>query len=249
MKTYFLICIISFLAGFTQGLSGFGSVLLALPLLALFLDIKTVIPLVALIAMILTTILLIQLRNFVEWKKVFPLLMGALIGIPVGVFFLKKLDKSIIQLIVGVTLILFSLYSLFIKAPGRTIGERWAPFFGFLGGCLGGAITATGPPVIVYTSLQQWSKDTIKATLQGFFFFSGILVVLSHAISGLTTATVIRFFIVSLPLLIVGTYTGSFFYGMVEEEGYKRIIFILLTLLGIFMVFKSSTVFPFSLIS
>lgn len=245
METYFLICVIAFLAGFTQGLSGFGSVLLSLPLLALFIDIKTVIPLVALFGMVLTIILLIHLWRYIEWKKVYPLLIGSIIGIPVGVFFLKKLDKNLIQLIVGVTLISFSFYSLFVRSLNRFIHERWAVLFGFLAGCLGGAITATGPPVIVYTSLQPWNKDKIKATLQGFFFFSGLAVVFSHAVSGVTTELVIMYFIVSIPFLIVGTYAGSFFYGMVKEEGYKRIILILLALLGAFMIFKSTHWFPF----
>lgn len=245
METYFLICLIAFFAGFTQGLSGFGSVLLSLPLLTLFIDIKIVVPLVALFAMVLTTILLIQLWRHIEWKKVYPLLIGSIFGIPVGVFFLKELDKSIIQLILGITLISFSIYSLFAGSPNRFIHERWAVLFGFFAGCLGGAITAAGPPVIVYTSLQPWGKDKIKATLQGFFFFSGLAVVFSHAIGGVTTGLVIRYFIFSIPLLIGGTYAGSFFYGMVKEEGYKRIILILLALLGAFMLLKSTHWIPF----
>ncbi|MEF2145901.1 MAG: hypothetical protein V3573_10680 [Desulfovibrionaceae bacterium] len=44
------LCLITACAGFVQGLSGFGSVLLSLPLLSFFLPIKTVIPLVALLA-------------------------------------------------------------------------------------------------------------------------------------------------------------------------------------------------------
>ena len=241
MKIYSLICVIAFLAGFTQGLSGFGSVLLSLPLLALFIDIKNVIPLVALFAIVLTTILLFQMWKYVEWKKVYPLLIGSICGIPVGVFFLKKMDKSILQLIIGVILVFFSSYSIFFKSPNRFISEKWGPLFGFLSGCLGGAITASGPPVIVYTSLQAWSKDTIKATLQGFFFFTGLTVVLAHAVGGITTPLVIRYFVLSLPFLVLGTYTGSFFYGMIAEESYKRILLILLFALGIFMIYRSAT--------
>jgi hypothetical protein len=244
MALYFFTACIAFLAGLIQGLAGFGSVLLSLPLLAVFLDIKTVIPLVALYSMVLTVILIIHLWQFIEAKKIIPLIIGAVAGVPLGVLFLKKMDTGVIQVIVGVVLILFSLYSLFLKPPDRTISERWAPVFGFIGGCLGGAITATGPPVIVYTSLQSWKKDTIKATLQGFFFVSGILVVVSHAISGITSGEVVRYFILSLPLLVAGTYAGSFFYDTVEEAGYKRIIYSVLALLGLFMIVKATGIYP-----
>lgn len=74
METYILVCLVVFFAGLTQGLSGFGSILLSLPLLAIFLDIKIVIPLVALFAPCITIILLTQLWKHLDWKKLYPLL-------------------------------------------------------------------------------------------------------------------------------------------------------------------------------
>ncbi len=240
MQTYLLVCLVVFFAGVTQGLSGFGSILLSLPLLAIFLEIKMVIPLVALFGLSITIILLIQLWKQLEWKAVYPLLLSALPGVPVGVFFLKRLDRGTIQWILGIILIGYSLYSVFLRSDHRGIRARWAYGFGFLAGCLGGTLGATGPVVILYTSLQNWSKDKIKVTLQVFFFVSGVTVVFFHAISGLTSLAVLRFFMVSLPMLILGTYVGSFFYGKVHEEGYRRIVLILLALLGGFMIYRAA---------
>jgi len=240
MQTYLLVCLVVFFAGVTQGLSGFGSVLLSLPLLAIFLEIKMVIPLAALFGLAITVILLQQLWKRLEWKAVYPLLLSALPGVPVGAFFLKRLETDIIQLILGSILIGYALYSLFLRSHHRGINAKWAYLFGFLAGCLGGAFGATGPAVIVYTSLQAWTKDKIKVTLQVFFFVSGIAVVFSHAMSGLTSLAVLRFFLVSLPLLIAGTYLGSFFYGKAREEEYRRIVLILLALLGGFMMYRAA---------
>jgi len=240
MQTYVLICLIVFLAGFTQGLSGFGSILLSLPLLAIFLDIKTVIPLVALIALCITIILFIQLWEHLDWKKIYPLFLGSLPGIPLGVFFLKKLDKDLIQWILGIILIAYSLYSLFFRSSDKQMRKGWGYLFGFFSGCLGGALSAAGPPVIVYMSLQTWSKDTIKVTLQGFFLVSGAIVIFFQALSGLTTTVVLRYFLISLPLMFLGTYTGSFFYGKIREEHYKKVILILLAFLGGFMIYRAA---------
>jgi len=240
MQTYVLICLIVFFAGFTQGLSGFGSILLSLPLLAIFLDIKIVIPLVALIALCITIILFIQLWEHLDWKKIYPLFLGALPGIPLGVFFLKKLDKDLIQWILGVILISYSLYSLFFRSTNKQMRKGWGYLFGFFSGCLGGALSAAGPPVIAYMSIQTWSKDTIKVTLQGFFLVSGAIVVFFQALSGLTTIVVLRYFLVSSPLIFLGTYTGSIFYGKIQEEHYKRVILILLAFLGGFMIYRAA---------
>jgi uncharacterized membrane protein YfcA len=240
MQSYLLVCLVVFFAGVTQGLSGFGSVLLSLPLLAIFLEIKMVIPLVALFGLAITIVLLRQLWKQLEWKAVYPLLLSAVPGVPVGVFFLKRLETGTIQLILGIILIGYALYSLFLRSDHKGIHARWAYLFGFLAGCLGGAFSATGPAVIVYTSLQPWNKDKIKVTLQVFFFVSGMTVVFFHALSGLTSLAVLRFFTVSLPMLIAGTYVGSFFYGKVHEEGYRKIVLILLALLGGFMMYRAA---------
>lgn len=87
MTPYLIIALITFLAGFTQGLSGFGSILLALPLLTIMLDIKTVVPLAALDAFLVAIILLFELRRHLDWKKILPLVAGSFPGIPIGVFF------------------------------------------------------------------------------------------------------------------------------------------------------------------
>jgi hypothetical protein len=237
--TYVLLLAVTFLAGFIQGLSGFGSVLLSLPLLILFLDVRTAIPLVALVALALTVLLLIQLREHLDWKKVYPLLAGTLFGVPVGVFLLKHLDTNLIQLVLGTVLVGYALYGLTSRLSLKGIRTRWAYLYGFLAGCLGGALSASGPPVIIYTSLQPWSKDQIKVTLQGYFLASGLIVVLFQAASGLTTWPVMKLFALSLPAVIIGTLVGSHFYGMVREEGYRKIILILLGCLGAFTVYRA----------
>ena len=240
IETYLWISVIVLFAAFTQGLSGFGSILLALPLLSIFLDIKMAIPLAALYGVSITILLLLQLRKHLEWGKIFPLLVGAALGVPVGVFFLKRLNRNVILWILGVFLVAYSLYGLFSKSWRANMREKWGYFFGFFGGCFGGAFAASGPPIIVYTSLQAWNKDTIKVTLQSFFVFTGLMVISGHAISGATTLAVLRLYLGSLPALILGTYSGSYCYGMIGEEGYRKVIFILLAFLGVVMISKAS---------
>ena len=239
MHLYLWVCVILFLAGFTHGLSGFGSVLLSIPLLAIFLDIKTVIPLAALAAVTMTGVILIQLRRQFDWKRIYPLLLGAIPGIVVGVLFLKRLNKEGIHWVLGVVLIAYSLYGLLAKPAAKEIHRGWAYPFGFLAGCFGGALSAAGPPVIVYTSLQAWSKDQIKVTLQGFFLISGLLIIFCHAASGITTASVLLFYGIALPVLVVGTYLGSLLYGVMREAAYRKTILIFLGLLGILMIYRA----------
>lgn len=239
MHTYLWLSIIFLFAGFTQGVSGFGSILLSLPLLAIFLDIKIVIPLTSLAGVSMSVILFYQLRHHFDWKKVLPIFIGAFPGVPVGVFFLKRLDKGTIQWTLGIFLLVYALYGIFLRSSKKGVNQRWAYISGFLGGCLGGALSAGGPPVIVYTSLQSWTKDQIKVTIQGFFLTAGTVVVTSHFISGVTTPAVFYYYLVSIPALVAGTYLGSMLYGIIKEEYYKKLIMALLGILGLFMIYRA----------
>ncbi|HET6460562.1 MAG TPA: sulfite exporter TauE/SafE family protein [Syntrophales bacterium] len=238
MEIYLYLGMVAFCAGFIQGLSGFGSVLLSLPLLALFLDVKTAIPVVALFAVALTVFLLVQLRAHWDWKKIYPLCLGSIPGAPLGVWFLNRTETQLIQWAVGALLVTYALYSLFLKPTARFTNPAWAYLFGFAAGCLGGAISASGPPVIIYTSLQPWDKDQIKVTLQGFFVTSGVVVVIFQVIGGLVTGRVIWYFVAALPVLLVGTWAGSFLYGRIRGEAYRNILLLLMGLLGMLMFFK-----------
>jgi uncharacterized membrane protein YfcA len=59
-----------------------------------------------------------------------------------------------------------------------------------------------------------------------------------HAASGLTTEGVIRNFLVSIPTLLGGTWLGSRLYGKFREEGYRRVMLILLGALGVFTLVR-----------
>lgn len=238
MQTYLWIALTLFFAGFTQGLSGFGSALLALPLLSIFLDLKTVIPLIALAGVSMSLILFVYLRRHLEPKRIYSLLMGAIPGVPIGVFLLKRLDEGIIQWIVGGILILYASYGFLARSWEKGINQRWAYPFGFLAGCLGGTLGVAGPAVVVYTSLTTWNKEQIRVTLQGFFIVAGLTIVVFHALGGLTTIAVLRYFGMTLPALLFGTLVGALLGSKISEERYRRVLFVLLFLLGVFMVYR-----------
>ncbi|MEW6715049.1 MAG: sulfite exporter TauE/SafE family protein, partial [Nitrospirota bacterium] len=114
MMTLILISMIFLAAGFTQGFSGFGSALLAMPLLTLFLDAKTAVPLSVLNSVLITSYLSLKLRSHMERAKIIPLVLGSLPGTYIGVKFLIYAESDIIKLLLGVLIVSYCLYYLFI---------------------------------------------------------------------------------------------------------------------------------------
>ena len=232
MITLILISFIFFLAGIVQGMSGFGSALIAMPLLTLFIDVKTAVPLCILQSVLITSYLSLILKNHMEKKKILPLLLGSLPGIYFGVTFLKSVDSDVIKLLLGILIVAYSVYSLFFKPQPKTIHKAWAYVAGFGTGFIGSAFSAGGPPTIIYTTLTGWSKDYIKATITGFFLTSAIITAIVHASTGLTTTLVVKYFLVSSAFVLTGVYTGMKLYNRVSTEVYIRVLLILLIILG-----------------
>ena len=235
--TYISLFCIFLAAGFTQGVTGFGFGLLALPLLTFIIHIKTAIPLCSLHGLLITGYLTFRLRGHIDRNKIGPLLIGCLPGIVAGVIFLKKAPADLLAALLGIMLILYSGYRLFAKpAARRVINPAWAYVAGFFTGAIGAAFSAGGPPTIIYTTLTGWDKDDIKATLSGFFLAGGVFISLAHAINGLTTLLVLRSFAMTAPAVIIGVVAGSYLYEKIDAQQYIRLLLYLLLIMGFFML-------------
>jgi uncharacterized membrane protein YfcA len=236
MITSLFISLIFLAAGFTQGLSGFGSALFAMPLLTLFIDVKIAVPLCILNSVLITLYLSLKLKGFMEKKKILPLFLGSLPGIYIGVTFLKNVEADIIKLLLGVLIVSYGFYSLLFKPGPKTIHHLWAYVAGFCTGFIGSAFSAGGPPTIIYTAHTGWSKDYIKATLTGFFLIASSVTAVVHAASGLTNILVLKHFLASAFFVLIGVYAGSLLYGRISKQEYTRVILVTLILLGVMMI-------------
>lgn len=235
------LALIFLLAGFTQGVSGFGAGLVAMPLLTLLIGIKSAVPLSMLNGLLITGFLSLQLKSHIGWEKIMPLLIGSLPGIFAGALALKRVDADLLQLVLGVFIAAYAIYSLSARPKPRAINSLWGYVAGFLTGTISSLFSAGGPPAIIYVSLTNWTKDEIKATLSVFFFVSGIVTASGHAVSGLTTSATLQHLLCTGPLTLAGVVGGSLLYRKIRHRIYIRIMLWLLILMGLMMIVFASS--------
>jgi len=117
--------VIIFIAYTIKGLSGFGSGLVAIPLLAFMFPLDFIVPALALLSYIGTIIQSVTLRKHAVWRDIWPLLPFSLLGISVAIWLLVSVDAKILTMALGVLVLLYSVYSLsFSTEPSG--GRRWA---------------------------------------------------------------------------------------------------------------------------
>lgn len=242
MELISLIALVVFVGAFTQGLAGFGFAFFALPILSFFMDFKVAVVLLVILAQILNVMILWFHKVRPDWKLLLKLTVVTLPGIPVGVYMLRFFPVPFLQGSLGVTLILFAMYQWFFHPRPRELGKAWVAVAGFLAGVLGGSLNSQGPPIMLYAALQPWDKDKVKATLIGYFFVSGILVIIVQAAQGLMNMEIMRLSAWCLPVLLLGAFAGRLAYVRLGEGGYRHVFTALLLALGAMMIVRSSGV-------
>lgn len=238
LEEIILIGLIIFLAAFNQGLTGFGFALTSIPLLSMVVGIKEAIPLAALCGFVVNIYLTIQLKSHIDFSDIKFLILGSVMGIPLGVFFLSEADENLILKLLALVILLFVLINIapFIKPFKLT--NKWGIFFGFFSGMLGGAFNTNGPPILIYFYLKDWDKFKQKASITGFFIVTSTLIVSSHAISGFTTQLVITHAAYALPFLVTGLLLGSFTFPKISSKLYRKLILLFLTTMSLVLLIQ-----------
>ena len=143
-----LVVLIVLLAALVQGVMGFGGALIAMPLLAALLGIKTAVPAFALIGVAATFFNSVRLRRHATAGDLIQLALPALLGIPLGVWLLARVDEVIVTRVLGVLLVAYAIYALWGLALPPLRHRAWAFVVGFTSGILTGAYNTGGPPVV-----------------------------------------------------------------------------------------------------
>lgn len=233
-----LIALVVFFAAFMQSLLGFGGALIAMPLLATLVGIHTATPAFAIVGTLATLLNAIRWRSHTSRPDLIRLIVPAVLGIPLGIGILARVDSAVVTHGLGVLLLIYVGYHLlgFVLPPLQH--PAWAYATGFSSGVLSGAFNTGGPPVIVFASTRQWSPDQFRGNLQTYFLIISLFLVTGHWLSGNLTGHVWHTALIGIPALVAGQFAGSRLCGRVKPDVFRRLALVLLLLLGLQLLFS-----------
>jgi uncharacterized membrane protein YfcA len=232
---HLLVGMIVLAAAFIQSLSGFGSALVAMPLLLPMLGPEGAAPLMALVSGALQVVLLARYRQSLSLGAVWRLALASVLAIPLGVFLARLVPERLVFGLLAAVLVGYALYALLGLGMPAVRHPGWAFAAGAAAGLLGGAYNTDGPPVIVYGSCRQWPPQEFKSNLQGFFMVNNAVILASHAVAGNLSlgAPVWGNFLAALPALAVGAAAGLSLDRFVNAGLFRKIMLGLLVALGL----------------
>ncbi len=156
--------LVIFAAMLIRTLTGFGSALIAIPLLSVLFGAKFAIPFILLYECLIDIMILGRdsLNVKGEINQAWPFIVSGLIGIPLGTQVLILSSDRILKMVIGIALIVFSLLLLWnvnLKLKRDTLGSATV---GLLGGFLCGSIGMPGPPMALILSSQGITKEEFR---------------------------------------------------------------------------------------
>ena len=226
----------TFAAAFVQGATGFGFALVTMPILSGLTSIQTAAPLVALTAFTNNLILWAYYRKAFDRSVVMSLLLGAVLGIPLGFLALDYIPAALMLITLGVIIVAYALYALVNPVMPVLKSRRWTYGAGFFSGVLLGSFNLPGPPVILYGSSQRWPQESFKGNLTSFFGVSIAIVVLGHGFQHRISKEIIYQFMMTIPGLLLGLYGGVVMARRFNPNIFRKIITVLLLIIGIRLI-------------
>ncbi|QPC82513.1 sulfite exporter TauE/SafE family protein [Phototrophicus methaneseepsis] len=235
-STILLIALIGCFGLFVQSASGFGSGLIAMPLLIQLLGVTEAQATFAICAPVTGVFLMWRYRRHLSIKRVWRIILAAIIAIPFGVQIPNLVPKEIALFVLGLVCLGYAIYSLLgLYVP--KLNRNWGFFFGALGGLLHGAYNTGGPPYIIYGTGQRWPPFEFKGNIQTIFFVTGFFVIATHWQAGNITADVLRNAAILLPGMFVGMWLGGIVDRYIKPEPFRKVVLVLLIFLGLSLIF------------
>ena len=221
-----------------QSFAGFAGSLLAIPLYSIFFVPKNIIPAHSLVMLLVKIILVLESKKHLDWKKIKKLQIAGLIGVPIGAYCLAYFPSSIIRIIISIISLIFGLLFLVkikVHFKENTVTQSSV---GLLSGFLGGSISESGPPVVIYGLSREWPKDTFRTCLLTYFLVLSVMANLSYFCLGMFNKGTLKFSLFAIiPALIAG-WIGTKVKNLVSEELYKKVIIFIIIAVAIIGLMK-----------
>lgn len=233
MNTLLTILLIIFVSTLIQSVFSFGNALIALPLLAFFIEVRYATPLITMLSASIAVAIVFRNWRDVEFMNAWRLIVSAFIGIPLGIIFLSNVDDTLVRFVLAVTVLTFTTINLISIRKIRLPHSNYAFGFGFVSGLFGGAYNISGPPVVLYGSLSNWSPNRFRATIQSYALFTNIFAIAGHYWATNITTQVVTTYLYALPVVVATIWLGNKIHQRIPGEHYAKYVNILLSVLGI----------------
>lgn len=238
----YLIAPLVVFAGYVAfGISGFGSTIIVVPILAQFLPLKFVVPLMVLLDLAAIMMMRankgLQARNMKEIGSMLPFM---LIGMVLGAYLLKSAPERYLMLALGLFVAGYALITLLRNKAVGTIAPWWRIPISLLGGTASSLFGTGGPIYAIYVSRRLHNPTVMRATMSTIIAISVVVRVVIFLLSGLLLKADLGIAVITLlGFMAGGMLMGMKLHGRMKPEQVRKVVHLLLVVSGISLVIRA----------
>ena len=238
VEIYFVIFVV-FIASIIRGFNGFGFSATCISGFSFILPSIEIVPIILALEVVISIFMAPYVWNKIDWNFVLKLLIGIIIGSPIGLYLLKYLSSDVIHLTVCVLIIFFS-FLLMNGYENIKLNNNYAKIFtGTISGALNGLTTLGGMPVALFLLVTSIQPAVIRGSLAALFFLTDIYAFVLSFVAGIVDITTIYRTLPLIIILPIGVYIGDKFFVKSKEETYRKVVFYFLIFISILGVFRA----------
>ena len=235
------IIFIVFIASIIRGFNGFGFSAICISGFSFILPAIEIVPVILALEVIISIFMVPYIWSKIDWRFVFKIIVGIIVGSPIGLYLLKHLNPVTTHLSVCLLIIFFSI--LLMKGySNQKINNNYGKFFtGIVSGTLNGLTTLGGMPVALFLLTTNIQPAIIRGSLAALFFLTDIYAFTLSFFAGIVDMTTIYRVIPLIIILPLGVFIGNKFFVKSKEATYRKVVFYFLIIISIFGIFRIIT--------
>jgi hypothetical protein len=228
-------------AGFVQGLSGFGFSMVAMSFWVWGIEPRLAAVMAVFGSLTGQVVATFTVRRSLGLRALVPFLAGGALGVPIGVALLPHLDPAVFKLAFGLLLVVWCPAMLFANhLPKITGGGRLADaLVGALGGVMGGLGGFTGVAPTLWCTLRGLEKEHQRSIIQNFNLAALAVTMVGYVATGAVTRDMLPLLPVVAAALLLPSLLGARIYGGLSPIAFRRVVLSLLGLSGLAMLATS----------
>lgn len=212
------------LATAAQAVTGFGSALVAVPLLALVVDPVAAVVGMTTLSTVMTAMAAVRERDHVVGALVWRFSLTGLLGLPLGLLVLTALSPRHLTLLVAMVLgVLVVLLAAGVRVPAGPVAQGIA---GVAGGALLTSTGMNGPPLVVTLQAMGLPPRPFRATLQGIFVVQDVMAVVGFAIVGSIDRVALLLAAAGVLGIPLGWWLGDRVFHAMSAETFRRVVLV-----------------------
>ena len=239
MLLYLIIALMALIGGTVQGVAGFGAGPVDMMVLPFFFPVNEAVGINAALCVGLNILMLSHYHSYVNFKKV---LTAALLYVTVSasmIFCSKYIDQDFMKHVLGVFLIVLSLYYLFFsKKEEKELTRARSVIYLLVSGACDGLFGIGGPLMSIYFLKKTSSKEEYLGTIQTLFLISLGYGTIVRIFTGILTAAHAPYIGIGLVFILIGGWISTKIVDRIDADKMKKIIYILIGITGIINVFR-----------